>query len=92
VAKQFGKDSIVDDSNEDGLELLFKMEGTDIHLYLLFVNNLEAVKKTQLPFGRTAYARSISQFLDPVYDELEEQAKKRIKVDDTKCKSLLTLH
>jgi len=84
VSKQFGKDSIVDDSNEDGLELLFKMDGIDLHLYLVFVNNLEAVNKTKLPFGRTAYARSISEYLDPIYDELEEQSKQRIKIDDTK--------
>jgi len=84
VAKQFGKDSIVDDSNEDGLELLFKLEAIDVHLYLVFVNNLEAVKKTKLPFGRSAYAKSISEYLDPIYDELEAQSKAKIKIDDTK--------
>jgi hypothetical protein len=86
VAKQFGKDSIVDDTNEDGLELLFKLEGADIHLYLVFINNLEAVNKTKLPFGRTPYGQSITEYLDPVYEELAAQSKKRIKVDDTKCK------
>lgn len=84
VAQQFGKDAIVDDSNEDGLELLFKLEGVDIHMYLVFVNNLDAVKKTELPFGRTAYAHSITKFLDPIYEELEEQSKKKIKLDETK--------
>jgi len=84
VGKQFGHESIVDDSNEDGLELLFRLENTDIHLYLVFVNNLEAVRKTKLPFGRTAYAKSISTYLDPIYEELEAQSKKRIKADDTK--------
>jgi len=84
VGKQFGREAIVDDTNEDGLELLFKMDDSDIHLYLVFVNNLDAVRKTKLPFGRTAYARSITEFLEPIYEELQEQSKKRIKSDDTK--------
>jgi hypothetical protein len=86
ATKNFGQESIVDDSNEDGLELLFRLENTDVHLYLVFVNNLEAVRKTKLPFGRTSYATSISTYLDPIYEELEEQSKKRIKADDTKRK------
>jgi hypothetical protein len=85
VFKYFGKDSIIDDSNEDGLELLFKLEDNDVHMYLLFVNNLEAVKNTKLPFGRTPYAVSISTYLEPVYNELESAALKKIKIDDTKC-------
>jgi hypothetical protein len=84
ISKQFGKDSIVDDSNQDGLELLFKIDGIDLHLYFVFINNLEAVKKTKLPYGRTAYARSISEFLDPIYEELEARSKDRIKFDETK--------
>jgi len=84
VGEQFGKDSVVDDSNEDGLELLFKLDGIDIHLYFVIVSHLDTVKKTELPFGRTAYLRSTSDQLKPVYDELETHIKKRIKTDDTK--------
>jgi hypothetical protein len=84
VENQFGKDSVVDDSNVDGLELLFKIDDVDIHLYLVFINNLESVNKTTLPFGRCAYAISIEKHLDSIYEELEEQAKKRIKTDDSK--------
>ncbi|KAI6240369.1 hypothetical protein M3Y99_00469000 [Aphelenchoides fujianensis] len=84
VGEQFGKDVVVDDSNEDGLELLFQLEETDVHLYLVFINNLEAVKKTKLPHGRTSYARGINEYLEPVYDKLEEQSKKRIHKDESK--------
>lgn len=84
IGEQFGKDSIVDDSNEDGLELLFKMEETEVHIYFVFVNNLEAVKKTKLPYGRTSYVKAITEYLDPIYDQLEEQAKTRIHKDETK--------
>lgn len=56
---------------------------------MIFVNNLEAVKKTKLPHGHTGYVQSISKYLDPIYGELEEQSKKKIKLDDTKCRRSL---
>ncbi|KAI6174336.1 hypothetical protein M3Y98_01179300 [Aphelenchoides besseyi] len=84
IGEQLEKDSVIDDSNEDGLELLFKIDDTEVHLYLVFINNLEAVEETKLPVGRTSYAKAISDYLEPIYDKLEEKSKGRIHKDESK--------
>ncbi|KAI6197778.1 hypothetical protein M3Y94_01265000 [Aphelenchoides besseyi] len=84
IGEQLEKDSVIDDSNEDGLELLFKIDDTEVHLYVVFINNLDAVKETKLPSGRTAYAKAISDYLEPIYDKLEEKSKGRIHKDESK--------
>jgi len=84
IAKTFTKEAIVDDSNEDGLELLYNFEDTDVHLYILFLHHLDQVTKTQLPHGYTSYARAVKLHLNTIFEKLEAKAAKQTHIGESK--------
>jgi len=84
VAKTFGKEAIVDDSSNDGLELLYNDEQTDVHLYILFLHHIDQVTETKLPHGYTSYARAVKLHLESIYKTIEAKTDQQNHEGSTK--------
>ncbi|KAI6240370.1 hypothetical protein M3Y99_00469100 [Aphelenchoides fujianensis] len=73
---KFGEAAIIDDSDPEGVEALFDVEGTEFRVNFAFITDLEAVKKGGLPKGRTSFRKAAEKFLLPLWMKLMKEAEK----------------